>query len=123
MNTTGVDNLLSQMRAAMAQAQGGAPHNMAPSAAAGAVNIQGLTSADATKPTDFSAVLKSAIDGVAQVQNHAESVQQAFVLGDKNVSLSDVMIETQKASISLQTAIQVRNKVVTAYNDIMNMQV
>jgi flagellar hook-basal body complex protein FliE len=57
------------------------------------------------------------------MQNHAESMQQAFVLGDDKVSLSNVMIDMQKANIAFQTTVQVRNKVIAAYNDIMNMQV
>jgi flagellar hook-basal body complex protein FliE len=44
-------------------------------------------------------------------------------MGDDKVSLSDTMIEMQKANISFQTTLQVRNKFVQAYNDIMNMQV
>ena len=106
MNVSGVDSLLVEMRAAMIVAQGGA----APKAAA-------ITT------TDFASVLKSSLDGVAQVQNHAETMQKAFVLGDDKVSLSDVMIDMQKANISFQTTVQVRNKVIAAYNDIMNMQV
>jgi flagellar hook-basal body complex protein FliE len=50
-------------------------------------------------------------------------MQKAFVLGDDKVSLSDTMIAMQKADISFKTAVQVRNKMVAAYNDIMNMQV
>jgi flagellar hook-basal body complex protein FliE len=106
MSVSGVDSLLAGMRTAIVAAQGGA----APKAAA-------ITS------TDFASVLKSSLDGVAQVQNHAETMQKAFVLGDDKVSLSDVMIDMQKANISFQTTVQVRNKVIAAYNDIMNMQV
>jgi flagellar hook-basal body complex protein FliE len=50
-------------------------------------------------------------------------MQKAFVLGDDTVSLSDTMIAMQKANIEFQTTVQVRNKMVAAYNDIMNMQV
>ena len=50
-------------------------------------------------------------------------MQQVFVLGDDKVSLSDTIAAMQKANLSLQTAVQVRNKMVAAYNDIMNMQV
>lgn len=111
--TSGIDGMLAQMRAAMAIAQGGAaPRPDAAAAAAGTA-----------KGTDFAAVLKSSLDNVAQMQNHAESLQQAFVMGDDKVSLSDVIIEGQKANIAFQTAVQVRNKVITAYNDIMNMSV
>ena len=106
MNVSGVDSLLSEMRAAMAVAQGGA----APKPAA-------ITT------TDFASVLKSSLDGVAQAQNHAGAMQKAFVRGDDKVSLSDVMIDMQKANISFQATVQVRNKVIAAYNDIMNMQV
>jgi flagellar hook-basal body complex protein FliE len=106
MNVSGVDSLLSEMRAAMAVAQGGA----APKAAT-------ITT------TDFASVLKSSLDGVAQAQNHAETMQKSFVLGDDKVSLSDVMIDMQKANISFQATVQVRNKLIAAYNDIMNMQV
>ena len=111
MKVSGVDNLLAEMRAAIAVAQGGA----APKVATGATGAAGAT--------DFASVLKSSLDGVAQAQNHAESMQKAFVLGDDKVSLSDVMIDMQKANISFQATVQVRNKVIAAYNDIMNMQV
>jgi flagellar hook-basal body complex protein FliE len=114
MNVSGVDSLLAQMRSAMAIAQGGvAP--LTPKTTADATGASGAT--------DFAAVLKSSLNSVAQAQNHAESMQQAFVLGDDKVSLSDVMIDMQKANISFQTTVQVRNKVIAAYNDIMNMQV
>jgi flagellar hook-basal body complex protein FliE len=106
MSVSNVDALLSQMRAAVAAAQGQAPK--APTATGG---------------VDFANVLKSSLDGVNQTQRQAEALQNAFVMGDDKVSLSDTMIAMQKASISFQTAVQVRNKVVAAYNDIMNMQV
>ena len=112
MNVSGMDSLLAQMCVAMTAAQSGATPPVLPKDTGG-VN----------RTTDFAAVLKSTLDGVAQVQNHAESMQQAFVLGDDKVSLSQVMIDMQKANISFQTTVQVRNKVIAAYNDIMNMQV
>ena len=114
MNISGIDSMLAQMRSAMAIAQGGVTP-LTPKPTAGATGASGTT--------DFAAVLKSSLDGVAQMQSHAESLQQAFVLGDNNVNLSDVMINSQKANIAFQTTVQVRNKVIAAYNDIMNMQV
>lgn len=107
MNVSKVDGLLAEMRAAMLAAQGG-------SSAPQGVSQGGL---------DFASALKSSLDGVAQAQNNATKLQNAFVLGDDKVSLSDTMIAMQKANIAFQTTIQVRNKVITAYNDIMNMQV
>ena len=107
MNTPAVDNLLAQMRIAAAAAGLREPAPAAP----------------ATPGVNFADVLKSSLDSVAKVQANSEAMQKAFVLGDNSVSLSDTMISMQKASINLQATVQVRNKVVQAYNDIMNMQV
>lgn len=106
MDTSAVDGLLAQMRAAAA-----------------AAGLRGPDQAAQTDKVNFADVLKSSLDGVAQAQAKSEDMQKAFVLGDNSVSLSDTMIAMQKASINFQAAVQVRNKVVQAYNDIMNMQV
>lgn len=106
MNTSAVDNLLAQMRIAAA-----------------AAGLREPSQAAQAGKVDFADVLKSSLDGVARVQAQSEAMQKAFVLGDNSVSLSDTMIAMQKASINFQATVQVRNKVVQAYNDIMNMQV
>ncbi|MDO8293456.1 MAG: flagellar hook-basal body complex protein FliE [Gallionella sp.] len=106
MNTSAVDNLLAQMRVAAA-----------------AAGLREPSQAAQAGKVDFADVLKSSLDGVARVQAQSEAMQKAFVLGDNSVSLSDTMIAMQKASINFQATVQVRNKVVQAYNDIMNMQV
>ena len=107
LNTPAIDSLLAQMRVAKAAAAGlREPEQVAQSG-----------------KLDFAAALKSALDGVAQSQASSEAMQKAFVMGDERASLSDTMIAMQKASINFQAAVQVRNKVVQAYNDIMNMQV
>lgn len=72
---------------------------------------------------DFAAALRASLDEVNGVQNKAEQLGQRFALGDNSVNLSDVMIAGQKANISFQATVQVRNKVVSAYQEIMNMQV
>jgi len=72
---------------------------------------------------DFSQVLKSSLDQVNNAQVTSEQLGQKFLAGDDSASLSDVMISLQKANISFQATVQVRNKLVTAYHDIMNMQV
>ncbi|MDH4285749.1 MAG: flagellar hook-basal body complex protein FliE [Gallionellaceae bacterium] len=107
MSISKIDSVLAEMRAAMTIAQGG----IAPKAKI------------AAPATDFTHALKTSLDNVSRAQNHAEAMQKAFVMGDDKVSLSDVMIDMQKANISFQTTVQVRNKVIAAYNDIMNMQV
>lgn len=106
MSTSAVDNLLAQMRIAAA-----------------AAGLREPAQAQQPGKVDFANVLKSSLDGVAKAQASSESMQKAFVLGDDKVSLSDTMIAMQKASINFQTTVQVRNKFVQAYNDIMNMQV
>jgi flagellar hook-basal body complex protein FliE len=76
-----------------------------------------------TTKVDFSQALKASLDQVNQVQSKAETLGKNFAMGDDSVSLSDVMIANQKANISFQATIQVRNKLVSAYHDMMNMQV
>ncbi len=72
---------------------------------------------------NFADALKSSLDQVSNAQSKAEQLGQSFAMGDDKVSLSDVMISMQKANISFQGSIQVRNKLVSAYHEIMNMQV
>ena len=72
---------------------------------------------------DFASALKAAIDGVNQSQHQASVMEQQFSAGTGNMSLSDVMLAAQKANLSFQTMLQVRNKLVSAYQDIMNLQV
>lgn len=72
---------------------------------------------------NFSDALKGAIDSVNGAQIKSEEMGKKFALGDDSVNLSDVMISMQKASISFQASVQVRNKMVSAYHEIMNMQV
>ncbi|MGC8806335.1 MAG: flagellar hook-basal body complex protein FliE [Thiomonas sp.] len=62
------------------------------------------------------------LDGVNGALQQANALQQQFVSGTGDVSLSDVMLASQKASLSFQAALQVRNKLVSAYQDIMNIQ-
>jgi flagellar hook-basal body complex protein FliE len=87
---------------------------------------QGVSQVDAgTAPhkAGFADALKASLDNVNQTQVNAEKLGQAFSMGDDKVSLSDVMISMQKANITFQATVQVRNKLVAAYHDIMNMQV
>ncbi len=67
--------------------------------------------------------LKASLDQVNNSQNKASELGQSFEKGDPNVDLNDVMVAVQKANVSFQTAVQVRNRMVSAYHDIMNMQI
>lgn len=72
---------------------------------------------------NFSDALKNTIAEVSEAQKSAGELGKAFTAGDDRVSLSDVMVSMQKASIGFQATVQVRNKMVAAYHEIMNMQV
>jgi flagellar hook-basal body complex protein FliE len=72
---------------------------------------------------DFASALKSSLDQVNGAQLKADDLGKRFTMGDDSVNLSDVMISMQKANIGFQATVQVRNKLVSAYHDIMNMQV
>lgn len=72
---------------------------------------------------DFSGLLKQAINNVNDLQQDTSDLRNRFDMGDRSVSLSDVMIAGQKSSIAFEATVQVRNKVVEAYKTIMNMPV
>ncbi len=107
MNDIDVNQLLAQMRSMAAAAQGNAV-----SGAAEGTDVEG-----------FSTLLKGSLDKVNDLQRQAERLAQAFETGDKQVDLAQVMVALQKANISFQAMTQVRNKLVSAYQEIMGMQV
>lgn len=71
----------------------------------------------------FATELKMALDSISQTQIQAQNQAKAFELGDLNIALNEVMVNMQKSTVSLQFCIQVRNKLVAAYQEIMNMNV
>lgn len=81
----------------------------------------GATQSNERVGEEFGPLLKEAIKNVSDRQLHASGVAEKFEYGDSSVSLSDVMIEMQKARISFEALSQVRNKFVTAYQQIMSM--
>jgi flagellar hook-basal body complex protein FliE len=95
------------MRALQARASGSAPD---------------LTVSTA-QPTDFAALMKRSIDGVATMQNQAAALGNAYEAGDKSVDLTRVMLEVQKAGLAFHAMTEVRNKLVDAYTQVMNMSV
>jgi flagellar hook-basal body complex protein FliE len=119
-----IEAMLTQLRSAASQ------RPQAPSALelqdTSATKVNSSTKLDTVQSStsvNFSDALKSSLDTIQASQNKADALGKSFALGDDSVNLSDVMIAGQKASLSLQTGIQVRNKLVSAYHDIMNMQV
>ena len=106
MDTSAIDNLLGQLRAA----------------AAGVSHPGRAAAAPAAAPA-VAMLLKNSLDGINGSQLESTRLARDFELGAPDVSLNDVMISVQKANLSFQQMVQVRNKLVSAYHDIMNMQV
>ncbi|GAA0516194.1 flagellar hook-basal body complex protein FliE [Tatumella terrea] len=76
-----------------------------------------------TQAGEFSGILHRALNNLSERYQKAQNKAEAFEAGIPDVSLNDVMIDQQKAALSLQMGVQVRNKLVSAYTDIMNMSV
>lgn len=106
MDSAGINQVLNEMRS-VAQAAAAKPTQA--SAEAGGV--------------DFGQALQSALEQVSAAQKDAQQMAQGFSSGDPNANLQDVMVNLQKANLSFQQMVQVRNRLVSAYQDIMNMQV
>ncbi len=105
-NTINPDTLLMQMRAMASQAQG-----------------KSAETSSAAGQADFSDILKQSVDKVNETQMDSKKLADAFQAGDPNVQVSEVMVALQKSNVSFQAMLQVRNKLVSAYQEIMNMQV
>jgi flagellar hook-basal body complex protein FliE len=121
MNVGGID--ASRIESMLAQIRAASQRPETAKSALGLGSPSGVEKLQPSTKVDFSAALKATLDQVNQRQSQAESLGKSFAMGDDKVSLSDVMIAGQKANISLQATVQVRNKLISAYHDIMNMQV
>lgn len=76
-----------------------------------------------TQGADFAELLKTSINNVNDMQKTGGGMAKEYELGNKDIELADVMLQMQKANVSFQAMTQVRNKLITAYQEIMNMQV
>ncbi len=102
-----IQQVLGQLRSLATQARGQEP----------------LQKGDAGTVPDFGQILKGALEAVNERQQAAKELRQRFQAGDGEVSLTDVMIEMQKARVAFQAMVTVRDKLVAAYREIMSMQV
>jgi flagellar hook-basal body complex protein FliE len=112
MSNLQIQQVLAEMRALQARASG-ASDAPAPGAA-GAAGAQ---------TTDFASLLKGTMDNIATMQNQASSLAQSYEAGDKSVDLTNVMLEVQKAGLAFRAMTEVRNKLVDAYTQVMQMSV
>lgn len=74
-------------------------------------------------PSDFSELLKQSVEAVNVEQNKSKDMKNAFERGDADVDLAEVMLQAQKASLSFQAMTQVRNKLVEAYKEVIQMPI
>ena len=102
------------------------PFDFAQAAARAGLNVNGMPLAKgpaAVEGGGFQAALTQALGSVSTAQNQATALQREVQLDNPNVSIEETMVAMQKAQIGFQATLQVRNRLVQAYSDIMNMQV
>lgn len=117
MSSMQIDAVLSQIRSMQSQVRGvgGQPNEIAQAAGMGK-DVQAPTSS-------FANVLKQGLDQVSATQQRADQLATQFERGVDGVELPQVMLEMQKANVSFRAVTEVRNKLVSAYQDIMNMPI
>ena len=72
---------------------------------------------------DFGDLLQTAINQVNAIQKESSQLSTRFDMGDRDVSLSDVMIARNKSSVAFEATVQIRNRLIEAYKELMNMPV
>lgn len=110
-----INGLLSQMRAIRTEMQQGVASIARPE-----FNTPAISRAESS---GFAELLKGAVNKVNEHQSEASRLRTAYEQGDPTVDLPQVMIQAQKASVSFQAMTQVRNRLVTAYEDVMKMPI
>jgi flagellar hook-basal body complex protein FliE len=118
-----INRLLGDMRSLKAQTQvfqrpqgiADSPNGMR---SLGALPVEG-----ATKAPSFGDLMTQAVNKVNEVQQTSSNMAEAYEKGVAGVDITDVMIASQKASVSFQAMVQVRNKLIDAYRDVMDMPI
>jgi flagellar hook-basal body complex protein FliE len=106
MSSMQIQQVLAEMRSLQARASGVAD-----------VPVGGA------QASDFAALMKNSVDHVSTLQNQATALADAYEAGDKSVDLTKVMLEVQKAGLAFHAMTEVRNKLIDAYTQVMNMSV
>jgi flagellar hook-basal body complex protein FliE len=106
MSSMQIQQVLAEMRSLQARAAG----------------IAEMPAASA-QPSDFANLMKDSVDHISSMQNQATAMADAYEAGDKSVDLTKVMLEVQKAGLAFRAMTEVRNKLIDAYTQVMNMSV
>lgn len=104
MSISAIESVLQQMRVTALQ-----------------TGIAPRPAADPVAQGGFAAELRRSLEGISTAQNKAYGQAEAFELGRPGVALNDVMVDLQKANVAFQTGLQVRNRLVAAYQEVMSL--
>jgi flagellar hook-basal body complex protein FliE len=127
MSQMEIDRVVTQMRALRAQVSGPLAQAVRPgdigALPPGPVGIGGNSGPGASSAVSFASVLRNGLERINEAQAKSGASQRAFERGDPGMDLPQVMIDMQKASIAFRGAVEVRNRMISAYQEIMNMPV
>lgn len=112
-----VNSILSQIRTFQTQVGQVAPLADVPRSDA----IAGLVSGQPVSAPSFSDTLQGAIRGVNDAQQKSGALAAAFERGEPGADLAQVMVASQQSQIAFRATVEVRNRLVQAYQDVMNM--
>ncbi len=118
MSNMQIDSVLAQIRSLQQQVKFNGPGITRPGN-----DVAAAAGAQGANATSFANVLKQGLDRVNETQNRAADVATKFEKGVPGIELSQVMLESQKASVAFRATVEVRNRLVSAYQDIMNMPI
>ena len=106
MSDIAINQVLSQMRTMAAQA-----------------SMESNKATEVSATGNFADLMGQSINEVNEAMQTSKSLQKSFEMGDPSVSLAEVMVTAQKASLQFAGMTEVRNKLLNAYQEIMNMPV
>lgn len=118
-----VNRLLLEMRSLKAQTQAFGNTDAIKLAGNGLGDVNTSDANSINNGPKFGDLLTQAVDKVNDVQQESKSMTNAYLQGDSSVDITDVMIASQKSSVAFDSMVQVRNKFVDAYRDVMNMPI
>lgn len=123
MSNMAIDSVLAQIRSLQQQTKLSPPSIAPAPGGVGAANGLGGAAAAPRDQVSFSAVLKKGLDAVNATQASAATMAARFERGEPGVELSQVMLEANKSQVAFRATVEVRNRLVSAYQEIMNMPI
>lgn len=117
-----INNVLNQMRTMKMQVQN-RPLDRPPGAIGTGMGLDVAKTHSTQEVPNFSQMLGQAVNKVNETQKQSGALAKAFEMGDPDVSITQVMVASQKAGVSFDAMTQVRNKLIEAYEKVMSMPV